>query len=104
MVSFITELWQLYLAWGVVAAMGSAALYVVPTMALSKFFNRKRGLTVGWSSVGVSAGQAGLGELREFEERIQAVTPVMVREAMRKYYDPNRLVEGIVRGKRGDGA
>jgi len=60
MVSFITELWQLYAAWGVIAAMGSAALYVVPTMALSKFFNRKRGVTVGWSSVGVSAGQAVL--------------------------------------------
>ena len=60
MVSFITELWQLYVAWGVVAAMGSAALYVVPTMALSKFFHRKRGITVGWSSVGVSAGQAVL--------------------------------------------
>jgi MFS family permease len=58
MVSFITELWQLYVAWGVVAAMGSAALYVVPTMALSKFFHRKRGVTVGWSSVGVSASQA----------------------------------------------
>jgi MFS family permease len=27
-------------------------------MVLSKFFHRKRGLTVGWSSVGVSAGQA----------------------------------------------
>ncbi len=60
MVSFIKELWQLYVAWGVVAAMGSAALYVVPTMVLSKFFRRKRGLTVGWSSVGVSAGQAVL--------------------------------------------
>jgi len=60
MVSFITELWQLYVAWGVIAAMGSAALYVVPTMALSKFFHRKRGMTVGWSSVGVSVGQAVL--------------------------------------------
>lgn len=60
MVSFITELWQFYVVWGVIAAMGSAALYVVPTMALSKFFHRKRGITVGWSSVGVSAGQAVL--------------------------------------------
>jgi len=60
MVSFITELWQFYVVWGVIAAMGSAALYVVPTMALSKFFNQKRGITVGWSSVGVSAGQAVL--------------------------------------------
>jgi MFS family permease len=56
--SQITALWQLYIAWGVIAAVGSAALYVVPTMVLSKFFHKKRGSTVGWSSVGVSAGQA----------------------------------------------
>ena len=57
-VSQITALWQLYIAWGVIAAIGSAALYIVPTMVLSKFFHKKRGSTVGWSSVGVSAGQA----------------------------------------------
>jgi len=56
--SQITALWQLYIAWGLIAATGSAALYVVPTMVLSKFFHKKRGSTVGWSSVGVSAGQA----------------------------------------------
>lgn len=57
-ISLINTLWQLYLVWGVIAATGSAALYIVPTMALSKFFHRKRGMTVGWSSVGVSVGQA----------------------------------------------
>jgi OFA family oxalate/formate antiporter-like MFS transporter len=31
---------------------------VIPTMILSRFFVRKRGLAVGWSSVGVSVGQA----------------------------------------------
>jgi MFS family permease len=56
--SQITSLWQLYLAWGIIAAMGSVSLYIVPTMVLSKFFFKKRGSTVGWSSVGVSAGQA----------------------------------------------
>lgn len=58
LLSQIQTLWQLYLTWGVIAAMGSAALYIVPTMVLSKFFDKKRGSTVGWSSVGVSAGQA----------------------------------------------
>ena len=58
LVSLVQELWMLYLFWGVMAAAGAAALYVVPTMALSKFFHRKRGITVGWSSVGVSVGQA----------------------------------------------
>jgi MFS family permease len=58
LVSFVTELWHLYLFWGVIAAMGAAALYVAPTMVLSRFFHRKRGRAVGWSSVGVSVGQA----------------------------------------------
>ena len=57
-VSQIKALWQLYLGWGIIASMGSASLYIVPTMVLSKFFYKKRGSTVGWSSVGVSAGQA----------------------------------------------
>jgi MFS family permease len=60
LVSTVTELWQLYLFWGVIAAAGAAALYVIPTMALSRFFLRKRGRAVGWSSVGVSLGQAAI--------------------------------------------
>jgi MFS family permease len=58
LVSIAQELWMLYLFWGVMAATGAAALYIVPTMALSKFFYKKRGITVGWSSMGVSVGQA----------------------------------------------
>lgn len=60
LVSVAQELWHIYLFWGVVAAVGAVALYVVPTMVLSKFFLRKRGKAVGWSSVGVSMGQATL--------------------------------------------
>lgn len=41
----------------------------------------------------------GLAELREFEDRIRAVTPVMIRDAAQRYFDPNRAVEGIVRGR-----
>lgn len=41
---------------------------------------------------------AGVAELREFEDRIRAVTPVQIREAAMRYFHPNRLVEGIVRG------
>ena len=58
LVSTIQELWHLYLFWGVIAATGAAALYVIPTMILSRFFVRKRGRAVGWSSMGVSVGQA----------------------------------------------
>jgi MFS family permease len=60
LVSQVQELWQLYTFWGVIAAFGSAALYVIPTMALSRFFLKKRGRAVGWASVGVSVGQAVL--------------------------------------------
>jgi len=60
LVSLVRELWQLYLFWGVVAAFGAAAVYIIPTMLLSRFFRRKRGRAVGWASVGVSAGQAAL--------------------------------------------
>jgi len=45
----------------------------------------------------------GLVELREFEDRIRAVTPVAIRDAVQRYFDPNRLVEGIVRGTGGVG-
>ncbi|UCD45502.1 MAG: MFS transporter [Candidatus Bathyarchaeota archaeon] len=58
LVSCVQELWHLYLFWGVIAAVGAAALYVIPTMILSRFFRRKRGRAMGWSSVGVSVGQA----------------------------------------------
>jgi MFS family permease len=60
LVSLVKELWHFYLFWGVIAAMGAAALYVAPTMTLSRFFLRKRGRAVGWASVGVSMGQATL--------------------------------------------
>lgn len=40
----------------------------------------------------------GLAELREFEPRIRAVTAEDVRSFVERHFDPNRLVEGIVRG------
>jgi zinc protease len=45
----------------------------------------------------------GLAEIREFEDRIRAVTPVMIRDAAQRYFDPNMAVEGIVRGRKGAG-
>lgn len=43
----------------------------------------------------------GLAELREFEERIRAVTVEDVRSFVERRFDPDRLVEGIVRGTGG---
>ena len=43
----------------------------------------------------------GAEELREFEARIRAVTAEAVRDAANRYFDPARLVQGIVRGTGG---
>jgi len=43
----------------------------------------------------------GMAEIREFESRISAVTPERIREAAQRWLDPERRVEGIVRGTGG---
>jgi len=58
--SFVQDLWQLYVTWGVIAATGASILYILPNMILTKFFLRDRGKAVGWSSIGISLGQAVL--------------------------------------------
>lgn len=40
----------------------------------------------------------GMKEVTEYEERIRAVTPAAIQAAAQRYFDPNVLVEGIVRG------
>ncbi len=45
----------------------------------------------------------GLAELREFEERVRAVTPEQLRAAAQRYFDEDRLVEAVVRGSGGSG-
>lgn len=41
----------------------------------------------------------GLEELDHFAEQLRAVTPASMLELARRYFDPDRRVEGIVRGK-----
>ena len=43
----------------------------------------------------------GLQELGEFEARVRGVTPEMIQEMARRYFDPGRRVEGVVRGRGG---
>ncbi len=43
----------------------------------------------------------GLQELAELERRIDEVTTADVRNAVRRHFDPDRMVEGIVRGSGG---
>jgi zinc protease len=39
-----------------------------------------------------------LHELEDYETRVRAVTPNGIRETARRYFEPGRRVEGIVRG------
>lgn len=41
----------------------------------------------------------GLAEIRDFEDRIRKVTTDEIRAAMGRFFDPDRVVEGIVRGQ-----
>jgi MFS family permease len=56
--SFTSQLWHFYVAWGMIAASGSSILYTIPNMVLTRFFAKHRGKAVGWSSIGISVGQA----------------------------------------------
>jgi predicted Zn-dependent peptidase len=40
----------------------------------------------------------GLHELLEYDTRVRAVTADQMRDVARKYFDPEKRVEGIVRG------
>lgn len=41
----------------------------------------------------------GLSELREYEQRIQDVTPQQIREVAQRWFDPDRMVYAAVRGQ-----
>jgi predicted Zn-dependent peptidase len=40
----------------------------------------------------------GLEELARYEERVRAVSAANIQDLARRYFDPDRRVEGIVRG------
>jgi len=54
--STITSIWQLYLFFGVIAALGHSAIYVVPVSTVSRWFIRRRGLAVGMAACGLGVG------------------------------------------------
>jgi zinc protease len=43
----------------------------------------------------------GLHEIREYEDRIRAITPEAIQHAVTLFFDPQRLVTGVVRGSGG---
>ena len=54
--SLTTSIWQLYLFFGVMGALGHSAIWVVPTSTINRWFIQKRGLAVGIAVSGVGVG------------------------------------------------
>jgi len=65
--SRITAVWQYYLSYGVLVAVGSGAMYVPVTGTVSKFFTRRRNFAIG-----ITVSGAGLGQflIPPFMERV----------------------------------
>lgn len=53
---FATSVWQLSLFFGVIAAIGHGAIYVVPISTINRWFVKRRGLAVGIASCGLGVG------------------------------------------------
>jgi MFS family permease len=49
-------LWQLFITYSLLLAMGTGPLYVVPMSAISRWFDKKRGLAMGLASLGIGLG------------------------------------------------
>ena len=56
LMSRITNLWGLYLSYGIIVALGSSAMYVPLVAMMSRWFAKRRGLMVGISVSGVGFG------------------------------------------------
>lgn len=55
--SCINAVWQYYLTYGILVAIGSGGLYVPVVGAVSKFFTRQRNLAIGLTASGGGVGQ-----------------------------------------------
>ena len=56
LMSRITNLWELYLSYGIVVALGASAMYVPLVAMVSRWFSKRRGLMVGICISGVGFG------------------------------------------------
>ncbi len=54
--SLTGSLWQLFFTYSLLLALGTGPIYVVPMSAVSRWFDRKRGLAMGVSSMGIGLG------------------------------------------------
>ncbi|HXG68624.1 MAG TPA: MFS transporter, partial [Blastocatellia bacterium] len=71
LISQMEALWQFYLAYGVIAAIGGATLHIVPlTTILSNWFARNRGLAIGMVTAGQGVGQVAVPLVQMLINRI----------------------------------
>ena len=61
--SLVQAPWQLFLFYGVIAAIGMGACYSLPAAVVQKWFVKKRGLALGISMCGIGLGTLVLGVL-----------------------------------------
>jgi len=54
--SLTNSLWQLFITYSLLLALGTGPTYVVPMSAVSRWFDKKRGLALGLSSLGIGLG------------------------------------------------
>ncbi|MBI5968010.1 MAG: MFS transporter [Deltaproteobacteria bacterium] len=54
--SLCTSIWHLYIFFGIMAAIGHGAIWVVPTATLNRWFLQRRGLAVGIAMCGLGFG------------------------------------------------
>ena len=64
--STITAIWQFYALFGVVAGIGHAAVFVVPTSTAARWFVEKRGLAVGITACGLGFGLICIPPMSEY--------------------------------------
>ena len=57
LMSRLTEIWHLYLIYGVVLSIGLSAIDVIPLSTVARWFVKKRGLMTGIVKVGTGTGQ-----------------------------------------------
>ncbi|MFH1381272.1 MAG: MFS transporter [Chloroflexota bacterium] len=58
--------WQLFLTYSLLLSMGTGALYVVPTSTVARWFNRRRGLTLGIADAGAGLGPVVIAPLATY--------------------------------------
>jgi len=51
-----SSLWQLFITYSLLVAMGTGAMYVVPTSTITRWFDKKRGTALGIAGAGFGSG------------------------------------------------